>query len=319
MLEPFLTLQEAGFSQKRGKGVPDRHYWSPELVANLDWLRVAEMARAIAARAGCELAGSRVGMDGSVLFAMLEEPRSPSPQRALVKLAPWNEWGARPEHVEAFAAEIRTARNARGILIAPGGFSVAAMQRAAELRVEAVDAVSLCQVLTEMPGEQSDFYFVIATAGDCTTPSCPVCQRKMARQARAEGMVPLARVFDESGLVAEEVTCHLLEVKLGCDLTFLHEVRARRMAIHGRVQGDFLCEGQVTLEAGATLDGTVAARSLDVRDGAELRGRFRILEGAPKSFVETKIRWDWRCAFKGENPACAEIAFEPHDGEDGSK
>ena len=155
MLEPFLTLQEAGFSQKRGKGTPDRHYWSPELVASLDWLRVAELARAIAARAGCELAGSRVGMNGSVLFAMLEEPRSPSPQRALVKLVAWNEWGAMPEHVEAFAAELRTAKDARGILIAPGGFTSAAMQRAAELRIEAVDAVSLCQVLTDMPAEQS--------------------------------------------------------------------------------------------------------------------------------------------------------------------
>ncbi len=319
MLEPFLTLQEAGFSQKRGKGTPDRHYWSPELVASLDWLRVAELARAIAARAGCELAGSRVGMDGSVLFAMLEEPRSPSPQRALVKLVAWNEWGAMPEHVEAFAAELRTAKDARGILIAPGGFTSAAMQRAAELRIEAVDAVSLCQVLTDMPAEQSDFYFVIATAGECGTPSCPVCQRKMARQAQAEAMPPLARVFDESGLVADEVFCHLLEVKQGCDVTFLHEVRARKMSIHGRVQGDFVCEGAVTLESGAMLDGTVAARSLNVRDGAELRGKFRILEGKPKSFVVSKLRWEWRCAYVGENPACAGIAFEPHDGEVGSK
>ena len=316
MLDPFLTLQEAGFSQKRGRGAPDRHYWSPELIASLDWLRIAELARAIAALAGCELAGSKVGMDGSVLFAMLEEPRSPNPRRALVKLAPWNEWGAAPEQVESFAAELATARDARGILIAPDGFTRAAVQRAAELRIESVDAASLCQVLSGLPPEQSDFYFVVATAGESSTPSCPVCQRKMARQSRAAPMPPLARIFDESGLVADEVFCHMFEVKDGCDITFLHEVRARKMIIRGHAAGDFVCEGPVTLEPGATLDGTIAACSLDVRDGAELRGNFRILEGAPKSFVTPKLRWEWRCAFVGENPACAGVAFEPHDLED---
>jgi hypothetical protein len=316
MLEPFLTLQEAGFSQKRGQGSPDRHYWSPEMIASLDWLRVAEIARSIAALAGCELAGSQVGLDGSVLFAMLEQPRSPSPQKALVKVSPWNQWRATPEHVEAFADELHTARNARGILIAPGGFTVAALQRAAERRIETVDANSLCQVLTEMPAERSDFYFVVATAGEYATPSCPVCQRKMTRQTRAAPMPPLARLFDESGLVAEEVFCHLMEVKPDCEITFLHEARCRKLIVHGHAAGDFVCEGPVTLEPSATLDGTVAARSLDVKDGAELRGKFRILEGAPQSFVTPKLRWEWRCPYVTENPTCATVAFEPHELEE---
>ncbi|HYF35654.1 MAG TPA: hypothetical protein VD994_10220, partial [Prosthecobacter sp.] len=55
--------------------------WSPELIASLDWLRVAELARAIAEYHGCELAQSCVLADGSLLFGMLEQPQSAQPQR----------------------------------------------------------------------------------------------------------------------------------------------------------------------------------------------------------------------------------------------
>jgi hypothetical protein len=125
MLEPFTTLHEAGFS------VPgaDAAGWSVEAITALDWMRLAELARALAAEAGCELAGSRAMADGSVLFGMIEQPRSPKPQRALVKLAPWNEWGANTGTVERFAQEVATARDTRGILIAPAGFRTAAPDR----------------------------------------------------------------------------------------------------------------------------------------------------------------------------------------------
>ena len=81
--------------------------------------------------------------DGAVLFGMIEEPKSAKARRAMVKIAPWNEWGATPETVQRFAQEVSTARNTRGILIAPAGFSPAALRMAQELRIEAVDAVGL--------------------------------------------------------------------------------------------------------------------------------------------------------------------------------
>jgi hypothetical protein len=315
MLDPFVTLAEAGFSQQGDliTAGPETDHWTPELIASLDWMRLAELVRAIAAHSGCELARSMVLEDGSVVFAMIEHPTTAHPQRALVKIAGWNEWGATPTSVMLFAREILTAKKARGILIAPGGFSPAASLAAQEHRIETVDASALHQVLLNLPAERSDFFFTIATAGDYATPTCPVCLQKLScveSISRAE--IPESRVFHESGLIAEHVQAHRVEVAAGADVTFLHEVKAREIIIAGDAMGDFVCEGPVTLLPGGTLGGTVAARALNVRDGGELLGKFRILDGPPQSFVTETRRWHWLCRSDRSKPECMKVIFEPH-------
>ena len=311
MLHPFVTLKEAGFSRKPGRVADWVTGWSPELIASLDWARLSELARSLATEAGCELAGSRVMPDGAVLFGMLEDPKSSKPRRAMVKIAPWNEWGATPETVRRFTDEVRTARDTRGILIAPAGFNPAALRTAQELRIEAVDAVALDAAVRALPGDKSEFLLAMTATGDFSTPSCPVCIKKLQRVEQETLTLP-SRVIDTVGLVADFVLCDRLEIARGCDATFLHEVRARSISVSGQATGDFVCEGPVTLEAGGTLSGTVAARSLNVRDGGELLGQFRILDGELGSFVKPAVRWDWRCR-GSEDRKCAAVVFEPHE------
>ncbi len=164
--------------------------WSVEEIACLDWLRIAELLRAMAAHAGCELGGSRVFPDGSVLFAMVERPKSPHPQRALVRIAPWNEWGATPGLVTNFSREVAAARNARGVLVAPGGYSTSARHLASEHRIEAVDAAQVVAALQTLPREQNRFFRTITLAGDATAPTCPVCLRKLTRVRSASPQRP---------------------------------------------------------------------------------------------------------------------------------
>ncbi len=312
MLDPFATLEEAGFSQKLTGGVDRLAGWSPELLASLDWSRLSELARAIVKEGGCELAGSRVMPDGTVFFGMIEQPKTASPSRAMVKIVPWNEWGATPDTVRQFAQEVRTARDTRGVLIAPGGFSPAALRVAQELRIESVDAVVLNAALQALPQVRSHFLFVVTAGGDATTPSCPICMKKLVRVEQETLALP-SRTIDTGGLIADIVVCDRLEVVSGCEATFLHEVRARSITVSGNASGDFVCEGPVTLEPGGTLSGNVAARSLVVRDGGELLGQFRILEGPLGSFVKPSKRWHWRCAGTTGDAACASVVFEPHE------
>ncbi len=311
MLDPFVTLEDAGFSLRRRDDANRLEGWSAELIASLDWSRLSDLARAIVAEAGCELAGSRVMPDGAVLFGMLEEPKSAKPRRAMVKIAPWNEWGATPETVRRFAQEVSTARDTRGILIAPSGFSPAALRAAQELRIEAVDAAGLAAAVRALPGDRSDFLFVVTTAGDYATPSCPVCLKKLRRIEQETQELP-SRTIDMDGLIADFVVCDSLEVAAGCEVTFLQEVRARSITISGHASGDFVCEGPVTLEPGGTLSGNVAARSLVVRDGGELLAQFRILEGELGSFVKPSVRLQWRCAGTEGQKECVRVAFESH-------
>ena len=312
MLDPFVTLEEAGFSLRQSGGVDRLGGWSPELIAGMDWARVAELARSIATEAGCEVAGLRVMPDGAVRFGMIEEPKSAKARRAMVKIMPWNEWGGTPEAVQRFAEEVGAARHTRGVLIAPGGFSPAALRKAQELRIEAVDAAGLEAAVRALPRPKSDYLFVTSTAGDFATPSCPVCMKKLRRVEQETFELP-SRLFDVDGLIADNVVCDHLEVAAGCEVTFLHEVKARAISVSGHVSGDFVCEGPVILESGGTLSGKVAARSLVVRDGGQLLGRFRILEGELGSFVKPVVRWHWRCAGEEGKRECAWVVFEPHE------
>lgn len=314
MLDPFVTLSEAGFSPRDESSSLEPGLWTPELISSLDWLRLAELVRAIATHAGCELAGSRVLPDGALVFGMIELPTTAHPQRALVKLSGWNEWGATPESVNRFVQEVRTAKNTRGILVAPAGFSPAAVMAAQEHRIEMVDAASLCAVLESLPPERSDFFFTIATAGVYTRPTCPVCLAKLTRVGSNEhDPTPAIRVISAKGLFAEHITCDLLDIAPDAEVEFLYPVQTRAMRVCGQAMGDFSCEGTVTIEAGGSLDGRIAARSLNVQEGGELRGQFRILEGSSLNpFVNKPEHWQWYCQNPAGKPECAKVLFAPH-------
>lgn len=305
-----------GFSL-RGDAERGVEGWSPDLIAGLDWLRLGELLRAIAANAGCELGPSRVQLDGSVQFAMLEAPKSLHERRALVKLVGWREWGATPETVQAFINELERIREpTRGVLVAPDGFSAAAKNRAHNVGIEAIDAAQLHQILTRLPAEQADFFYTVTTAGYCKVPTCPVCLRKLSRMeqqtTRAMRSVPGEMVFQTSTLVPDPVACGRLEIMHDCEVTFLHEVRAKEMIVRGHVSGDFICEGLVTLQRGATLSGTLAARSVDVQDGAEIIGQFRILDGVTDALTQLEPTWFWRCLNSSGKTHCRSVLFEPH-------
>lgn len=316
MLEPYAALSAPDFSLGGDdEGMP--FGWSAELIASLDWLRLAELARAIASNAGCELGGSRVFEDGSVIFAMVEQPQSPKPRKALVKIVSWNEWSATPQTVEAFVRELRTARNARGIFVAPGGFTNAALHAASEHGIETVDAARLAATLKSLPAEQSDFFHVITTAGDFAAPSCPVCLGKLTRHsssAASDLAAPASEyIFQASAIVADPILCRRLEVRPNCEVQFLHEVRAAEIVIHGHVTGDLVCEGPLHLEDGATLNGTVAARAVNVHHGAELLGQARILEGELQPVMSAKPRSFWLCDNPLGKAACKAVMFDVHE------
>lgn len=314
MLDPFATLSPTGLSSPESSSEPTPGEWSPELIVSLDWMRVAELVRSIASHAGCELAGSRVLADGSLAFGMIERPTTMHPQRALVKISAWNEWGATPESVTHFAQEVSTAKNTRGILIAPAGFSPSAILAAQEHRIETVDATALCAVLQTLPPERSDLFFTIATAGAFKQPSCPICLNKLERvDSDTHDLPPAIQVISERGLYAEHITCDLLDISTEAEVNFLYPVQTRAMRVCGHATGDFSCDGTITIEAGGTLDGRIAARALNVLEGGELRGQFRILEsGGLEPFVTRPDRWHWSCRNLAGKAGCLGIKFAPH-------
>lgn len=289
-----------------------RDQWSPELIMRLDWLRITGVIRAIAECHGCELGQTVALEDGAVLFGMVEQPGTAKQRRALVRMTGWNEWVATAETVFRFVDEVKRAVKSRGILIAPSGFSRAALVVARDHGIEVVDAEKLCEVLKVLPVEVSDSLLAAATAGDFMTPTCPVCLDKLARCEVRETEAERVRVFKESGLTNDCITCRKLEVVAGCEAVFLHEVRAEEMRIAGHADGEFVCTGRLILEKGGVLTGKVAARSVEVREGGELRGEFRILDGEQEALIREATRWEWRCVNEFGKEGCRRVVFVPH-------
>ena len=287
-------------------------HWSAHLIAGLDWKRVLELIRAISVTAGFSVEKSRVAPDGAAEFEM-----SRGQYRAVVRLARWNQWMATTECIAKFAERMKQTPDRAGIFVAPEGFEQGAVNLARPGGIECVDGETIAQRLGELPAEHQDFYFKMATAGESTRPSCPVCLRPLTLvNETPEGTQDFRRlqdfVYSTSDIIAERIIARRVEVLERCEVQFLHEVRARDLIVHGITSGTFLCESAVVLNPGAILYGSVAARSVVVRPGAQLIGETKILDGSPEPFVDIAPASVWRCRNKDPRPGCEQVSFLPH-------
>ncbi len=286
--------------------------WSPELLAGLDWKRFAEIVRAVASHAGFELSGTQISQDGAAEFIMTS-----GQSRTFVRLAPWNQWMATLECIESFMAKVAPMPVTAGIYVAPHGATSSARHAAMEQGIQLVDAVTLAARLEELPPEHSQFYYDIGTGGDAVTPTCPVCMGRLSRvQETPQDPVDCRNQPDvsytTSDLVADSVSARRIEILKDCEVNFLKEVHAYEIIVHGTARGNFVCQGSLLLNSGATLFGTVAARSVLVRPGAELHGETRILQTDPQPLQSPAMNWVWRCHNPKGQFECRFVSFLPH-------
>ena len=120
------------------------------------------------------------------------------------------------------------------------------------------------------------------------------------------------RLLPQDEIVAEPLFCRRLRVARHCEVQFLQQVRALEMHVEGTVHGDILCDGTLYLASTGVLEGTVAARSLRVEDGAELRAKTTVLVEPLEPLVRRERIWQWRCDNPTGRAECARVLLEPH-------
>ncbi len=291
--------------------------WTATFLAGLDWNRIVELARALASASGFEASDKKVFPDGGTEFSMVWR-KEPWSSKTLVRIASWNQWMVSVECVTRMDHELKFLQKHRGIFIAPGGFTPAALNYAKNCGIETVDAETLVARLNEIPVEHQEYFFTMGTSGNATTPSCPHCLRPLEHTAAT---MPHTRIlnrlpdlsFDRHEIVADPIVARRIEVLRHGDVQFLHGVRARDLIVHGVVSGDFVCQGGVLLNPGAVLNGNVAARSIVVRPGAELNGQARIIDGNPESASTQHSHKLWRCVNPTPHDKCWTVEFVPHE------
>ena len=291
--------------------------WTPEVIVAMDWKKLVELARAVAASAGCEPGATKISLDGSAEFELMRGQGFGS-WRERIRLAPWNRWMATGECLNQFARSLSASPGKiRGVYLAPGGGSPSAAIEASRHRIDLVDAAGLAETLNGLPQAHSEYFHDVAMSGQPFVPSCPACLRLLNRVADhlqdEKGFLDLQNnTYGTSDIVAEPVVARMVEVLRNCEVHFLREVRARDLIVNGTVHGDFVCEGCVILNPGAVLHGTVAARSVLVRPGAALHGETRILAGDLGSVEKPGSGWLWRCGSLPPGENCEIVSFLPH-------
>jgi hypothetical protein len=310
MLNALDRLKELGVGESRPVGVAV----DADSVAALDWARLVDLMRGIVIEAGCELAGTQVQPDASVLFGMIEHPGTDKARRILVKLAAWNEWGAQAEQMENFAAQVRAARVDQGLFMAPAGFSPGAREVAGRHRIVMLDAADLQEALMRLPRARQEFLWSVASAGDAQTPSCPMCLGKLT-PIQTDALIevePLEeKVMLKDAIVAESLFCRRLWVVRAIEVQFLQPVRALEMEIEGTVHGELVCEGTLLLRSTAVVHGKVAARAMKVEDGAQLLADLNVLSAPLQPLMKANVTWEWRC--RSGEPGCSEVILAPHE------
>jgi hypothetical protein len=181
-----------------------------------------------------------------------------------------------------------------------------------------LDAEALAAALNALPGRHSKFFHDRTLAGTPFVPSCPVCLRPLSHSVEsslaADASAPVRPdlSYHRSDVVAERVVARRIEILRDCEVHFIREVRAHDVFVQGMAIGDFLCEGALVLDQGAVLCGNVAARSVVVRPGGELRGETRILPTGTALAERSPVAWLWGCANEPKREGCGEVGFVPH-------
>lgn len=238
--------------------------------------------------------------DGGAGVEVFHTRHGPGPH-SLLHCAPWRAGAVDGPALGQLLAATQTAGAPRGVYVTPGEFTDCARLFAAGQPLELVDGAGLLRLVTEMPEGEREYRMRLATVGRYTAPTCPACARKMEEfdeLAPPPGAWTRDMVYRKRHLIVEEhVSARELTVRKGADVRFLGDVESGNMIVRGRVEGNFLVNGLLTIHKGGGLTGLVTARAVSVEEGGECEAHARVLNDAelPRA-RESARRMVWRCS-----------------------
>ncbi len=275
--------------------------WSPEALRTMDWKRFQELTSLVLARAGFDSEIAWVRPNGAVVLHVTSRGRR-SRMEALVQCAAWSMFHVDATSVLEFYRAVVSEGVQRGIYVTPGSFGADARLFSRNKRLELLDGEEFLGTIRRMSAEEQNYYFRMATVGPWNVPTCPSCGQKMEVRPEAAPRVETDDDFrrdltlKERHNVCGEVRCRHLTVKRGADILFLKSVQVERMTVEGRVMGNIVCDGLLTIAQGACVSGLVAARSIRLEPGGLLEAEARILNVDEIRPVDKKPeRHVWGC------------------------
>ena len=92
------------------------------------------------------------------------------------------------------------------------------------------------------------------------------------------------------------MSCRTLTVKAGAEVHFLKPVHAHDMVVNGRVHGNIVVQGRLTVGRGGVVSGMVAARTINMEEGGALEAQAHVLNAGEIQAVHAMpVPQVWRC------------------------
>jgi hypothetical protein len=273
--------------------------WDRDLLHRMDWKRFQDLAVLMLDRAGYVAEVAWVKPDGGTVLSVRAKAGK-SAVHTLVECAGWSDLHVEGNRVAEFYRAMRNDGALRGIFITPGSFDPNAVAFAAGKNVELIDGKSFVSTIHRMRPEEQEYFLSLAKAGGGESPTCPSCGQKMRLdrlQERRPDAESRAIVFKRRELVSDDVCCRSILILPGADVLFIKGVRTAELRVEGKAMGNIVCTERLTIAAGGTLTGMVAAKSIRLEEGGVLEAEARILNVEEISPVQPQpVQEIWRCS-----------------------
>jgi len=113
----------------------------------------------------------------------------------------------------------------------------------------------------------------VTTKGDLSSSSVR-CQRALI-EGRLRGNLDCAGtiVINTSGKILGRLSASEIVVEKRCEVQFFRRVRVGNIEIRGRMSGEVVADGMVTIRKNGVLEGSVTAKAINVEKGGTLSGQ----------------------------------------------
>lgn len=285
--------------------------WSQEILRRMDWKRFQELVSLVLARGGFTSEVAWIRPDGTTVLSVIAGGKKRQ-YEALLQCAGWNGYDVGATSLLEFYKSVLSQGAQRGIYVTPGRFDQNAQIFARTKNLELIDGVEFLRTISRMTPEEQNTLKRMAFVGSWETPTCPSCARKLELKEIGFPVGPQHKdlrdfVFKENQHVSSQLYGKNILVKPGVDVLFLKGVEVETMQVEGRVMGNIICRGKLTVSAGACVSGLVAARSIKLEPGGLLEAEARILNAEEIQPVQPQPKQTiWACPTskcKGSLPA----------------
>ena len=154
--------------------------WSIDVMRRMDWKRFEGLCAAYYPTTGIQGRALHLGETGGIDVRLYQDEEDPEYATAIVRCKSSHSTRVDVNTIIELAQAMARQGIDKGFYMCRAGFDDAAVVQAAKRDITLVDGQVLLQLILRLPADDQARLLDFSTEGDWATPTCPVCNIKMA-------------------------------------------------------------------------------------------------------------------------------------------